>query len=417
MLSQGPWVIFGQYLTVKPWTIDFNPGLPYPNMVLTWIRFPGLPSHLYKKQTLWEIRGMIGKVTKLDFNTDSQARGRYARMALYVNLEKPLTSKILINGYLQKIEYENYLKENCPNVVHTTEPVKETEPKVVMSKSTAIGDGDYGPWILVEWRNRRTIWKGIKKGSTEASLEEGTNMETQQIVEQAGKDILVDPQGLMANSLEGERIRKLNRQGNGLGKLLWRHSKKVSLGQQVGVQPKGQTRKQNPNFHPKGQNLSGPNITLKRTVISAGKEQATSSHGVGPNQDPLLLAVSAANDPRPFEDLCSTQPSIYESIQNSKSGNFIPSSTSFLNSPNDPSVGKVVRILNSNQAEHVVHFNPTFEENSVTEVGVKENLLNAKNHSAVVRKKNSSPKLDGKEARGRILLTENFLLKRLIKVM
>lgn len=52
---------------------------------------------------------MIGKVTKLDFNTDSQARGRYARMALYVNLEKPLTSKILINGYLQKIEYENYL--------------------------------------------------------------------------------------------------------------------------------------------------------------------------------------------------------------------------------------------------------------------------------------------------------------------
>ncbi|MBA0661773.1 hypothetical protein Goklo_006024, partial [Gossypium klotzschianum] len=133
MLSRGPWVIFGQYLTVKPWTIDFNPGLPYPNMVLTWIRFPGLPSHLYKKQILWEIRGMI---------------------------EKPLTSKILINGYLQKIEYENlpvicfscgrygYSKENCPNVVHTTEPVKETEPKVVMSKSTAIGDGDYGPWIL-----------------------------------------------------------------------------------------------------------------------------------------------------------------------------------------------------------------------------------------------------------------------------
>ncbi|MFQ6667999.1 hypothetical protein Gotur_033834 [Gossypium turneri] len=340
----------------------------------------GLPSHLYKKQILWEIRGMIGKVTKLDFNTDSQARGRYARMALYVNLEKPLTSKILINGYLQKIEYENlpvicfscgrygYSKENCPNVVHTSEPVKETEPKVVMSKSTAIGDGDYGPWIL-------------------------------------------DQGGFI-----GGRNEHGNSADCGTGWERYFDFRKVSLGQQVGVQPKGQTRKQNPNCHPKGQNLSGPNITLKRTVISAGKE-ATSSHGVGPNQDPLLLAVSAANDPRPFEDLCSPQPSIDESIQNSKSGNFIPSSTSFLNSPNDPSVGKVVPILNSNQAEHVVHFNPTFEENSVTEVGVKENLLNAKNHSAVVFKKNSSPKLDGKEARGRILLTENFLLKRLIKVM
>ncbi|MBA0626175.1 hypothetical protein Godav_003889 [Gossypium davidsonii] len=147
----------------------------------------------------------------------------------------------------------------------------------------------------------------------------------------------------------------------------------------------------------------------QRNKEDESKEPATSSHGVGQNQDPLLLAVFAANDPRPFEDLCSTQPSIDESIKNSKSGNFIPSSTSFLNSPNDPSVGKVVPILNSNQAEHVVHFNPTFEENSVIEVGVKENLLNAKNHSTVVFKKNSSPKLDGKEARGCILSTENFL--------
>ncbi|PPS10083.1 hypothetical protein GOBAR_AA10557 [Gossypium barbadense] len=58
ILSQGPWVIFGYYLTVQPWTIDFNPNLPYPNLVLTWIRFPDLPSHLYQKQILIEIRGM-----------------------------------------------------------------------------------------------------------------------------------------------------------------------------------------------------------------------------------------------------------------------------------------------------------------------------------------------------------------------
>ncbi|KAK5824779.1 hypothetical protein PVK06_019563 [Gossypium arboreum] len=159
----------------------------------------GLPSHLYKIQILWEIGVMIG---------NSQARGQHARMALYVNLEKPLTSKILINGYLQKIEYENipviffscgrygHNKENCPNVVHTTEPVKETESKVVMSKSMAIGDRNYGPLMLVEWQNRRTNLERNKKsnnfsreklmgsrfhsltGSTEASLKERTSMET-----------------------------------------------------------------------------------------------------------------------------------------------------------------------------------------------------------------------------------------------
>ncbi|MBA0568324.1 hypothetical protein Golob_005827 [Gossypium lobatum] len=80
ILSQGPWVIFGHYLTVQPWTIDFNPS----------------------------------KVTKLDFKTDSKARGRYACMAIYVNLGRPLVSKIFINGSLQRIEYENLPEARNP---------------------------------------------------------------------------------------------------------------------------------------------------------------------------------------------------------------------------------------------------------------------------------------------------------------
>ncbi|PPD78872.1 hypothetical protein GOBAR_DD24210 [Gossypium barbadense] len=30
ILSQGSRLIFGKYLTVQPWSIDFNPTLPYP---------------------------------------------------------------------------------------------------------------------------------------------------------------------------------------------------------------------------------------------------------------------------------------------------------------------------------------------------------------------------------------------------
>ncbi|MBA0789665.1 hypothetical protein Gotri_026051 [Gossypium trilobum] len=26
VLSQGPWIVYGQYLTVQPWSIDFNPS-------------------------------------------------------------------------------------------------------------------------------------------------------------------------------------------------------------------------------------------------------------------------------------------------------------------------------------------------------------------------------------------------------
>ncbi|KAK5820535.1 hypothetical protein PVK06_025582 [Gossypium arboreum] len=34
VLTQGPWIIYGQYLIVQPWTKDFNPLQPYPSVVM-----------------------------------------------------------------------------------------------------------------------------------------------------------------------------------------------------------------------------------------------------------------------------------------------------------------------------------------------------------------------------------------------
>ncbi|MBA0729545.1 hypothetical protein Golax_025593 [Gossypium laxum] len=97
VLSQGPWVIYRQYLTVQLWTIDFRPSQPYPSIVV-----------------------------KLDYNIDNRTRGHFARMAVYLNLDKPPISQVLINGITQLIDYEllpmvyfsyrryGHLKELCP---------------------------------------------------------------------------------------------------------------------------------------------------------------------------------------------------------------------------------------------------------------------------------------------------------------
>lgn len=66
VLLQRPWLIYRQYLTVQPWTKEFNPLQPYLSMVMAWIRFPGLPGFLYKRRVLEEIGRIIGKVIKLD---------------------------------------------------------------------------------------------------------------------------------------------------------------------------------------------------------------------------------------------------------------------------------------------------------------------------------------------------------------
>ncbi|PPD71594.1 hypothetical protein GOBAR_DD31511 [Gossypium barbadense] len=34
---------YGKYLIVQSWSIDFNPAQPFPNIVMSWIRLPGLP--------------------------------------------------------------------------------------------------------------------------------------------------------------------------------------------------------------------------------------------------------------------------------------------------------------------------------------------------------------------------------------
>ncbi|KAH1090413.1 hypothetical protein J1N35_017670 [Gossypium stocksii] len=41
VLSEGPWIIFGQYLTVQLWTLAFDSTQAYPSVVMAWIRFPG----------------------------------------------------------------------------------------------------------------------------------------------------------------------------------------------------------------------------------------------------------------------------------------------------------------------------------------------------------------------------------------
>lgn len=92
VLTQGPWILFGQYLMVQMWTLDFNPFQLFPSVAMAWIRLPGLLGFLNNKKILGEIGRLIGKVAKLDFNTDNRLRGRFARMTVFINLDKPLTS-------------------------------------------------------------------------------------------------------------------------------------------------------------------------------------------------------------------------------------------------------------------------------------------------------------------------------------
>ncbi|KAH1123200.1 hypothetical protein J1N35_006360 [Gossypium stocksii] len=193
-LSQSPWIVFGHYLTIQPWTVKFNPSRPFPSSILAWIRFPGLSGFLYQKKILEEIGNLVGRVVKLDIKTDNRERGQFSRMTVFVNLEKPLTSQVLINGRLQRVEFEafpeicfsygNYghFKNSCTSSLtgktnsdgeSNLESLVNGESAPVKTEGVTSAEEAYGPWMMVERKSMRKqgVTRGQKLKSTEGITE------------------------------------------------------------------------------------------------------------------------------------------------------------------------------------------------------------------------------------------------------
>ncbi|KAH1038181.1 hypothetical protein J1N35_039924 [Gossypium stocksii] len=68
-LTEGPCVVYGNYLTVQPWSRDFFTKEKHPLKIVVWMRLPGLPYKFYNKKLLRLIVGTLGKVVKINYNT------------------------------------------------------------------------------------------------------------------------------------------------------------------------------------------------------------------------------------------------------------------------------------------------------------------------------------------------------------
>ncbi|MBA0674392.1 hypothetical protein Goari_015994, partial [Gossypium aridum] len=80
-------------------------------------------------------------------NTDSRTRGRFARLAVYVDLEKPMVSHILINGRNEK---ENAPSKMSSEIQNTVKVGAEKEYE------------NFRPWMIVEKKSRRKIRENMK---------------------------------------------------------------------------------------------------------------------------------------------------------------------------------------------------------------------------------------------------------------
>ncbi|XP_057441890.1 uncharacterized protein LOC130733681 [Lotus japonicus] len=106
VMSGGPWMIFDHYLAVATWSPEFISPAARVKKTLAWIRIPGLNVAFYNESYLMSAARAIGKPIRLDRNTLRADRGRFARICVELDLDKPVVGKICLEDYWYKIEYE-----------------------------------------------------------------------------------------------------------------------------------------------------------------------------------------------------------------------------------------------------------------------------------------------------------------------
>ncbi|KAI9125686.1 hypothetical protein K1719_003104 [Acacia pycnantha] len=180
VLLNGPWMIFGHYLTVQPWSPSFKTHEHVFHQVIGWIRLPKLPARYYHKSIIRSIGSVFGEVIRVDYNTDSGDRGKFARLAVRIDLTKPLTSKIQVDGEIIYVEYEGlpticfncgrygHLQGICPEKMDSNSDAPANAPPapLVQKPTTPARDSvNFGDWMVVQRRPRRVSEKVVKRNT------------------------------------------------------------------------------------------------------------------------------------------------------------------------------------------------------------------------------------------------------------
>ncbi|XP_057442695.1 uncharacterized protein LOC130734343 [Lotus japonicus] len=105
-ISGAPWLIYDHYLAVKPWTPDFVAANSKISTTVVWIRIPGLGFQYYGKNILMMLASAVGTPIKVDMNTTDMQRGKYARICVEIDLNKPVLGVIGLEGTWYNVEYE-----------------------------------------------------------------------------------------------------------------------------------------------------------------------------------------------------------------------------------------------------------------------------------------------------------------------
>ncbi|XP_039015879.1 uncharacterized protein LOC120146360 [Hibiscus syriacus] len=129
VLMEGPWTIYGSYLTVQPWSRTFSTSEKHPSHVIVWVRLPGLPYRYYSKAIFRRIASVIGQ--KIEYEGLQQI---YFQCGVY-----------------------GHSKDICGSVeANTSKGGVVNGSSAELEKEVGGEEYGFGPWMIAETRQRRT---------------------------------------------------------------------------------------------------------------------------------------------------------------------------------------------------------------------------------------------------------------------
>ncbi|GFZ13123.1 hypothetical protein Acr_23g0015080 [Actinidia rufa] len=168
VLENGPYMIYGSPLLLKPMTKYFSFGKEAINTFPIWVQLRNVPLTLWNPIIFGMICSRLGRPIRMDRLTTSKERITYARCLAEVDMAKELVYSVMLNlddkgEHERRVYYENLLRycPQCKKVGHTKEncKAKQAENRDKGGKTNATdsgkqpttsdaGEGTRGEWVI-----------------------------------------------------------------------------------------------------------------------------------------------------------------------------------------------------------------------------------------------------------------------------
>ncbi|KAL6535724.1 hypothetical protein OROHE_012568 [Orobanche hederae] len=123
IMTEGPWQIAGSFLSIRTWKPNFRADKDRVDTAITWVRILNLPMEMFRDSVICTLAECIGEPIKIDGNTFTASKGKFARFCVQINTDVPLELGILVDGKVYQVVYENLhsICYKCGKVGHVSE--------------------------------------------------------------------------------------------------------------------------------------------------------------------------------------------------------------------------------------------------------------------------------------------------------